>query len=276
MTRREFLQRSAVLSMGLGLALWGVPARAGAGAGTRAGRVRVALYAGPGTWLEGREAIHNFLRFLGWEGQEVSPSEVVRWDADPEGVGYSAIWVPGGWAYDYRRALGEAGQRRLRAFIASGGLYIGSCAGAYFASDFILWEGRRYEYDLDLFAGSSQGPIPSIAPWPRWALTPVWGEGNSFPLSMIYYGGQVFRPILPSPQEVRVVARWGEEAGPQAGKPAGIVIRYGRGYVLLLGPHPEIGYDFARQRWDREGGHGAQWAWLQAQLEALPVRRIRR
>ncbi len=266
LTRREFLRTLKVLGAGALALGWGLAPRPLRGRSDT--RLRVAVYAGPGTWPEGRQAIHQFVRSLGGESREVSPWDVDRWDPDPGRSRYQAIWVPGGWAYDYKRWIGAEGKRRLRAFVAAGGLYIGSCAGAYFASDFIVWEGERYEYDLDLFRGSSEGPIPQVAPWPRWTLTPVWGEGAEEPLPMLYYGGQIFRTEVLE-REVRVIARWGEEAGPQAGEPAGIVVRYGEGRVLLLGPHPEIGYDFDRRRWDVRGGNGAQWAWLGSQLEAL-------
>jgi hypothetical protein len=43
---------------------------------------------------------------------------------------YRVLVVPGGWASHKIRALGEAGGRRLEAFITRGGGYIGFCGGA--------------------------------------------------------------------------------------------------------------------------------------------------
>lgn len=265
-TRREFLRVLGAAVLG------GLASACGSGLrGASQGLPKIAVYAGPGTWPEGRKAIRRFLRSLGWESREVGLRDLHRWNPDPEESGYRALWVPGGWAYDYKRGVSAEGKQRLRMFVARGGCYIGSCAGAYFASDSILWEGERYEYDLDLFFGVSEGPIPEIAPWPRWRLTPVQVEGGSEPLSMLYYGGQVFRleGAAARGQEVQVIARWGREAGPKEGDPAGIRIRYGKGSALLLGPHPEIGYDPIGARWDVHGGSGAQWAWLRDQIEEL-------
>lgn len=272
-TRREFLRTLKTLGIGV-LALGWQPLlpRVPAGPVQEGNTPKVAVYAGPGTWHEGRQATHQFLRFLGWKSQEIGPWDVNHWNPDPNEAKYQVIWVPGGWAYDYKRWISAEGKRRLREFVSRGGLYIGICAGAYFASDFIVWEGVRYEYDLDLFHGSSEGPIPDIAPWPQWTLTPVWAEGASEPLLMLYYGGQVFRPSskrIEAQQEVHIVARWGSGAGTQEGEPAGIVVHYGEGCVLLLGPHPEIGYNFDRKSWDIRGENGAQWAWLASQIETL-------
>ena len=263
-TRREFLRALGAAALGALAPAYGSGFRVAS-----QGTPKIAVYAGPGTWPEGREAIHRFLRSLGWESREVGARDIHRWN--PDESAYQALWVPGGWAYDYKRGISAEGKQRLRTFVARGGRYIGSCAGAYFASDSILWEGERYEYDLDLFLGVSEGPIPEIAPWPRWTLTLVQVEGGSEPLSMLYYGGQVFRleGAVARGQEAQVVARWGRGSGLGEGEPAGIRIRYGEGSALLLGPHPEIGYDPIRARWDVRGGSGAQWPWLRAQIENL-------
>jgi len=47
---------------------------------------------------------------------------------------------PGGNAYEYSNSLGQPGQALLRAFVAGGGLYVGTCAGWYYASPGYYWE----------------------------------------------------------------------------------------------------------------------------------------
>lgn len=251
-TRRDFLKLLGVL--------------AGVATAGRAQAPIVGLYAGPGTWREGRAAIRNFLSSLGLRWEELSPWAVDH--LDPRR--YRVLWFPGGWAEDYKQWISAEGVKRIREFVAQGGSYMGSCAGAYFASDFIIWEGERYEYDLDLFAGFSRGPISAIALWPQWALTPVVLEaghpinaGAFDTLEMLYYGGQVFVALKSQEQGVAVAGSWGASAGEDgAGRPAIITLQYQEGKVLLFGPHPEIGYDFSRRVWDLQGGHGAQWPWL--------------
>ena len=47
---------------------------------------------------------------------------------------YSALLVPGGWASNKIKALGESGVIRVREFVAEGGTYIGLCGGAGLAT----------------------------------------------------------------------------------------------------------------------------------------------
>ncbi|MHB8840899.1 MAG: BPL-N domain-containing protein [Candidatus Aquicultor sp.] len=45
-------------------------------------------------------------------------------------AGYDIIFVPGGWASNKIKALGEQGVRNIRAFVENGGSYLGFCGGA--------------------------------------------------------------------------------------------------------------------------------------------------
>lgn len=49
--------------------------------------------------------------------------------------GYDFLFVPGGWAGDKSRSLGEEGKRLVREFVERGGRYIGFCGGAGLALD---------------------------------------------------------------------------------------------------------------------------------------------
>lgn len=46
---------------------------------------------------------------------------------------YKALFVPGGWSKNKLDALGERGKRLIRAFVETGGIYIGICGGASLA-----------------------------------------------------------------------------------------------------------------------------------------------
>ncbi|MGO9951421.1 MAG: BPL-N domain-containing protein [Dissulfurispiraceae bacterium] len=47
---------------------------------------------------------------------------------------YSMIFVPGGWASNKLKALGEEGVREIRRFVGNGGSYLGFCGGAGLAT----------------------------------------------------------------------------------------------------------------------------------------------
>jgi len=219
----------------------------------------VGIYAGPSTWIEGRQALQHFLAHLGLAWQEFTAEELDRENLSSR---FRALWFPGGWGGDYQALISRLGKQRIREFIAAGGAYFGSSAGAYFACDYVVWQGNRYEYDLDLFNGYAEGPLDEIAPWPQWTFTPVRldtahpaNEKMPLVLPMLFFGEPDFHPS--TGQAMEVLGRWA-----LTGTPGLISFSYGKGTVVLLGPHPEIGYDHDSRNWDVNGGHGAQWAWL--------------
>lgn len=49
-------------------------------------------------------------------------------------TGYACLFVPGGWASNKLKALGEEGAGAIRQFVADGGAYVGFCGGAGLAT----------------------------------------------------------------------------------------------------------------------------------------------
>lgn len=227
--------------------------------------MNIAVYGGAGTGDPTREAIEAFLDHAGIGRQTIRPDDVPALDPGR----FDAFYVPGGWAWPYVRDIAPEGKRALRGFVRDGGCYLGVCAGAYFAADLIRWEGRFVEYDLDLFRGLAAGPIDAIRPWKGWRLTELELDPDH-PISggrreqrALYWGGPAFE-LHPRQQGVEVLARYRV-----TGRPATIVFPYGRGRVLLMGCHLELGWDEERGRFDLAGGHGAQWEWLERAVRTL-------
>ena len=52
----------------------------------------------------------------------------------------AALVLGGGYDMGYLRSLGKEGTDMVRNFVLDGGTYIGMCAGAYFACDYIEFE----------------------------------------------------------------------------------------------------------------------------------------
>jgi glutamine amidotransferase-like uncharacterized protein len=217
----------------------------------------IAVYSGEGCGEATREGVQAFLtdRDLPWR-------PVLPGDLTPQGLAdVDAVYWPGGWAWPYVRDIDPVGKRALRDLVARGGGYVGVCAGSYFAADIIKWEGRLVEYDLDLFRGLAEGPLDAIEPWKGWRSTPLTlhdhpinaGEATH---DALYWGGPRFHPH--PAQHVDVLASYAV-----TGDPAAITFAYGRGQVLLMGCHLELGWDTAAKRFDLAGGHGARWTWLE-------------
>ena len=80
--------------------------------------------------------------------------------------------VPGGNAYTYTQVLGPEVKAKLRAFVEGGGLYIGTCAGWFYASTGYYWEYDTswpdagfwsYPSLLGIFMANVEGSITDIA-----------------------------------------------------------------------------------------------------------------
>lgn len=220
--------------------------------------MRIAVYQGPGVGVHGLAAIKNFLNSVGLPWGVLTPTEIASLDV---GV-FTAFWLPGGWAGDYLTRMPARGKAALRRFVESGGAYVGTCAGAYFAADRIVWEGEEVAYDLNLYHGRAEGSIHVIARWKRCRLTTLHlsehpANGGYSRVEALYWGGPQFCPHADQPVDVLAVYE-------QTRQPAIIAFPHGDGRVLLMGPHLELGYDEATGMLDYHGGHGAQWGLLNA------------
>ena len=65
---------------------------------------------------------------------------------------YKLLFVNGGLSYDHGQSLGEKGLVIMRSFVNNGGCYVGTCAGAFFASN--GFNGKKdYPYYLSIWPG---------------------------------------------------------------------------------------------------------------------------
>jgi glutamine amidotransferase-like uncharacterized protein len=223
----------------------------------------VALYHDEGVWLDGVIATEHMLDWMGISWREIDAEQLNEQGLD----GFEIFWLPGGWAPDYSRKIRESGRRAILELVGGGGVYVGICAGAYYAASTVTWEGENYPYPLGLFRGATVGP--EIYPWPLYGIVelelnlehPI-NAGGAQEAWVLLYGGGHFEAA--EGQEMAVVARYKETK-----QPAIITFSYGRGRVLLLGVHPEIEEDDARDgtRFAQElDDQGSDWPFMQAAL----------
>jgi glutamine amidotransferase-like uncharacterized protein len=196
--------------------------------------------------------------------------EMVNSSAIKQGIlnDFQIIAVPGGYAYNYYLDLGPSGAKAIRDFVAEGGSYWGSCAGAFYALDEFEWseygETGTYYYGLGLFPGRGVGPIVGIADWPNYTMTDVnmnkTNELIDFSQepsnhSIMYYGGPYFE--TEGIEGITTLATYSYND-----MPAMIAFEYVNGRVFLTGPHPEWEEDSFRDGciWDNVlEEDGSEW-----------------
>jgi glutamine amidotransferase-like uncharacterized protein len=229
--------------------------------------IDVAVYMDRGVWEAGATAFEHFLDWKGLTHERVDARVLNSTELQRR---YRVLCIPGGYAYDYKLSILEAGERRIREFVDAGGAYIGICAGAFYASTKVHWEGANYSYSLALSRGQAFGPLEAISPWPEYALTTIslnqhtpvtTVQQQSF--TTLYFGGPSF---IPDPDMViDTIATWDEHHD----RPAIIAFERGKGRVLLIGPHLEIeenssrdGGNFGDELHDPETEWGLVWAMM--------------
>ena len=213
--------------------------------------VRIAIYGGDGAFFRSIRAATKMFQWMGADVRRISPEEIIEGKLDD----FDILYMTGGWAVPYVRDLRGPGIMKIRSFLEAGGGYFGVCAGAFFAADTIIWEGKRYEYPLDLFPGYAKGPIVEIAPWPGFKLCRIHlsqtphpiTKGEPGSLMSLYYGSPWFD--VPPGFKADVLAYYDIN-----NRPVMLAFEYGQGRVFLTGVHTEFeeGDDRDNVLWDND------------------------
>lgn len=164
---------------------------------------------------------------------------------------FDAVIFPGGYSYGYQQQL-SGYESEITDFINDGGGCLGICAGSFYLSNNVVWEGTSYNYPVDIFTGNAVGPINDIAAWPYRVMTPVAVNDSTLGLNsnytVTYYGGPYFDNVLN--QNITTTGTYAHPGTPTTGEDAIIRFEYGNGKVALFGPHPET-----------EEGYLNDWTW---------------
>jgi predicted deacylase len=208
---------------------------------TASGKVKIALYKGPGTGGNGPPELIK--KFNGTNAAtslvEVSPEEIRAGTL----TNFDVVIFAGGSGSQEAKAIGEEGRAEVEKFVGNGGGYVGICAGAYLAT-------AGYPWSLKIINAKTLSPK-----WQRgravlkMELTPTGAEilGGPAHVDVVYHQGPVVGPAnatnLPPYQTLAYfrteVASNNTPVGIMIDSPAIFAGQYKQGKVVCISPHPE-------------------------------------
>lgn len=204
----------------------------------------IALYSDQGTNRDCIRATQEMFEWFGYTVELIKADYINKVGLDS----FRLLCVPGGNMYQYALDISLEGKEKIRDFIRGGGGYIGICGGGYFASEKVFWREQRLPMTpLGIFPGTAKGPMDEIVPFPDQEVVKVNIVDSRHPITrtepdsiwILYYWGPIFIPN--DEAEVSILARYDK-----GDYPAMIAFNYGRGRVIIIGPHPEFEEDSDR------------------------------
>lgn len=214
----------------------------------------VAIYKGRGVSAHSYRRLKQLLTGS-FETISINPSQINSGELSAE---LAAIVFPGGADVPYDRALNNDGIKYIRNFVENGGLYVGVCAGSYFAGeavDFTCADGVKISESrrLVFFKGTVKGPA---------YVNYIEGSHESAKLidlkiqSKIYKayfngGGHFITEVPLKDNEILAIYA-------NSDLPAALHLNIGNGQVFLCAIHPEYDNDFLRKAVNaKENGYEA-------------------
>lgn len=163
---------------------------------------------------------------------------------------FDAVLIPGGYMSQYGRALGRKGLKQIKTFVENGGIYVGTCAGAYLVSE------SRYQ-GLRLLPGL-RGEVSYGRGMSTMELSPLGRSlisNPNVPVEIKYVNGPSL--LIRESSTVDILAWFGSyrtlpakpqdhptNEGPVPLSVAALRSDYGAGAVILFSPHPELSAPF--------------------------------
>lgn len=216
--------------------------------------MNVLIYSGSGTSESSVEQMRTTLRSFLSTSHDVmlASAKMLRDEPWPEST--ALLVIPGGRDVPFCRDLSGRANRRIQDWVASGGRYLGVCAGAYYASAKVDFErGTDIEVigdrELAFFPGtcrgtafpgfvydSEEGARETKLAIERSAWRDHWTQAPDA-LRVYYNGGGIFEGAdTMAGAGVTVLARYADLPD---NPPAGVRCTVGRGVAILWGVHPE-------------------------------------
>jgi glutamine amidotransferase-like uncharacterized protein len=205
---------------------------------------------------EGAVSASSVLKSLGTNFRKTSinltNSHAIKHDPVTLNENTLAFVLPGivGEHSPYKELLGKEGNQRIRNYVKNGGVFIGFCAGAYYACQSIYYRTpwgitKSQNPGLNFFNATAQGPIANQGRkaeendrWSDVTLTFIEYEDENGTLqkSGVCYGNG---PALTNikDKELKIIANYSKVPG----KPVAMASKQiGKGLAIFVGVHPEI------------------------------------
>jgi len=179
------------------------------------------VYRGPGACLEScSESAAEAAELAGYKVHFIAANEI-----NPSVLAHAKLWVqPGGNAIELVKALREEQLAAIRNFVASGGLYVGFCAGAFFTDAYV----------------DDEKTLPGLNLTPGEQFDYIRGDSNAYMLPITWNGEQrdiYFQEggyiVFAKEAQAKIIATYPN------GSIATAVFPYQRGRIAITGVHPE-------------------------------------
>jgi len=199
---------------------------------------RVAIYADNGVWDMGENHFKRLLASAGYAYRTLSAKDIQAGQLTLDA--YDLLLMPGGKSWIYLEDLGETGAKAIRDYVAAGGSYFGTCAGAFYATS--LRKDRHRDnipYGIGLlegtaYDGTSLGTRPFVSGMMNIDYT-LKDFKQDYRVLLLGGPALLYTEEEARKKNIRVLATF-----EGFGKPAMITFNYGQGRVALAGPHGEI------------------------------------
>jgi glutamine amidotransferase-like uncharacterized protein len=155
----------------------------------------VVIYHGEGPTAECKRWESDFYEWLGLNVATVTATQMKNADCGGKmsDFGVKMVVFPGGNAYNTQKSVQAQGKANVLKFIDNGGLYVGTCAGFYFAASSYWWQ------DGEQGGGEFQWPnLLGRFPEVEGSIVDIWDDsvspgykltGIDNGLKAIYWGG---------------------------------------------------------------------------------------
>ncbi|ORY36856.1 class II aaRS and biotin synthetase [Rhizoclosmatium globosum] len=225
--------------------------------------MNVLIYNGPGTAKNSTERTIKVLKAMlkgRFDVLAVGPDVLLHEDKAWQAT-TSLLVIPGGRDLPYVESLGTVGTNAIKQWVKEGGRYLGICAGAYFGS-------KRVEFEvgtpLEVVGDRKLCLVEAIA---KGSATPGFvyntedgarsvgirlnsvlglvdpekslGDNAGYQFNVYCNGAPYFHIVDSSSVEVLATYESSHVTNVAAGKPAIVQSRFGKGFVVLCGPHLE-------------------------------------